>query len=166
MSAEHDDIKRALDEVSDILEETQLREAEIPLDVAYWVGMALITTSPKDKDDTDRQQIASSIVSRLEKVVPEGLIEKGPNDFSGDLSTIVPVALSQRDMEHIGQAVLSLPSGRQIIRALPIDPSDRAELDGYRNRQLRAFLTLSSMFSEVGGKVNPQIRAAVEQELS
>lgn len=165
MSAEHDDLQRALDEVSDILEETKLREVEIPLDVAYWVGMTLITTSPNDKDP-DKQEVTSGIVSRLEKVVPGELIEKGSDDFSGDLGMIISIALSQRDVEHIGQAALLLPSGRQITEALPIDPNDRAELDGYRNRQLRAFLSLSSIFSNVGGKINSQTKTAIEAELS
>lgn len=165
MTRETDDEQKTLNEVSSILEETRVRDVEIPVGVAYWIGMTLITTSPKD-EDPHKQQLTSSIVSRLERVVPEELIEKGSDDYSGDLSEVVPVSLSQRDVEHIGQAALSLPTGRQIIEALSIDPNDRAEVEGYRNRQLRAFLTLSSVFTGVGGKVNPQTRSAVEQELS
>lgn len=165
MSAEHDDVQKALGVVSGIFEETRLREVKVPVGVAYWVGTILTTTSPKD-EDPDKQQITSSIISRLEKVVPEELIENGSDDFSGVLGIVVSVALSQRDIEHIGQSALSLPSGRQIIEVLPIAPNDRAELDGYRNRQLRAFLTLSDIFSGIGGKVNQKTRASVEQELS
>ncbi len=165
MTLEHDDEQKALDEASSILEETRLRDVEVPLGVAYWVGMSLVTTLPKDEGD-DRQEVSSKIVSKLEKVIPTELIEVGNEDYKGDLSAMTTVPLSQRDVEYIGQAVLSLPTGRRIIEALPIDPSDRAELEGFRNKQLRAFLGLYHAFARVGGRTNPNTKIAVEQELS
>jgi len=165
MTLEHDDGQRALNEASDILDETRQREIGLPLGVAYWVGMTLVTTSPKE-DGSDKRQITSSIVSRLEQVIPQELIEMGSEDYTGDLGAVVQVPLSQRDVEHIGQAVLLLPTGRRIIDSLPIDPNDRAELEGFRNKQLRAFLFLYDEFARVGGKTNPDTKIAIERELS
>lgn len=165
MTLEHDDEQRALSEASSILDETRQRVLGIPLGIAYWVGMTLVTTAPKD-DEPDKRQETLDIVSRLEHVVPPELIEAGSEDYKGDLSAIVPVPLSQRDVERIGQAVLSLPTGRRIINSLPIDPNDRAELEGFRNKQLRASLFVIDEFTKIGGRVNPQTKVAIEQELS
>lgn len=164
MTLEQDDGEKALDEASSILEESRQRELEIPLGVAYWIGVTLVTTAPKD-DELDKRELNTSIVSKLEQVVPRELIEKGSGEFSGDLTTTVPVSISQRELEYIGQAAISLPTGRQIIDALPIDPNDRAGLEGFRNRQLRAFLTLYGEFRRIGGKVNPEIKLAIEERL-
>lgn len=165
MTLENDDNRIALDEATNILEESRQRELEIPLGTAYWVGMTLVTTAPKD-DEPEKREFNTSIVSKLEQIVPEELIEKGSDEYTGDLNTVVPLTFSQREIEHIGQAALSLPSGRQIIEALPIDPNDRAELEGFRNRHLRAFLSLYNEFAKKGGKVNPVTKLAVEERLS
>ncbi len=165
MTLEQDDDKRAIDEAAQIFEEDRQITVEIPLHVAYWVGTILVTAYPKD-GDTERQQLISGIVSRLEQVVPQELVEQGSEDYSGDLSRIVVVPFSSSDVDFIGQTAKSIPTGRQIIGALPIDPKDRAELDGYRNKLLRSFLSLSDAFARVGGITNPTTRKVIEDQLS
>jgi hypothetical protein len=166
MNAENEEYIRALQEASETLQQTQLREVAVPLDVAYWVGMTLVTTSPRYRDDLERSELNSQLVARLEEVIPPALIQHTEEHFEGDLAEIVSLAFSQRDMDFIGNATIALPSGRQILDELSFDPMDRAELDGYRNKQLRAFLTISHVFTQQGGVVNPETIEAVEAELS
>jgi hypothetical protein len=126
--------------------------------------MTLVTTSLAFP--AERNKTIVGLISGLEKVVPPDLIDQGVDDFQGDLSILVDLALSRNDISFIGRSVLKLPSGRRIIESLPIDPNDRAELEGIRNQQLRAYLTLSDEFSKKGGELDLELKKQVEEELS
>src|SRR5258708_6285904 len=157
-----DDKRNAVLEATRIFDETRQREVGLSLGVAYFLGMTLVTTAHPD-DDTVRQELTYGILAKLEVVIPGELIENGSEEFSGDLRTVVPVSLNQREVEHIGQSVLTTPTGRQIIEAFPINPPERAIREWHRNRQLQAFLSLSDEFGKAGGKTNPEIKMAVEE---
>lgn len=165
MTLENNDAEKAINAASSIIGKSIQRKIGLPLGSAYWLGMALVSTVPRDITP-DKVQLRSSLIGRLEQVVPVELIEKGADDYVGDLRAKVPFSLNTGEYEHFGEAVLSVPSGRDIVKNLPLDPNERAELDGYRNRQLRAFLTLHEEFSNAGGDVDPKLKDIVDNELS
>jgi hypothetical protein len=156
--------REILGEVSRILKAGRKYPLRVPLATAYWTGMTLVTTSLAFP--AERNKTIVGLISGLEKVVPPDLIDQGVDDFQGDLSILVDLALSRNDISFIGRSVLKLPSGRRIIESLPIDPNDRAELEGIRNQQLRAYLTLSDEFSKKGGELDLELKKQVEEELS
>jgi hypothetical protein len=165
MTLENNDGERAINAAANIIERSFQRKFGLPLGSAYWLGMALTATFPLEPIP-DKVKLRSSLIGRLEQVVPVELIENGTEGYPGDLGLRVPFSLNTCEYEFCGETVLSLPTGREIIKALPIDPNDRAEFDGYRNRQLGAFLTLHDEYSKAGGDVDPKLKESVEKELS
>ncbi len=165
MTLENNDGERAINAAANIIERSFQRKFGLPLGSAYWLGMALTATFPLEPIP-DKVKLRSSLIGRLEQVVPVELIENGTEGYPGDLGLRVPFSLNTCEYEFCGETVLSLPTGREIIKALPIDPNDRAEFDANRNKQLRAFLTLHDEFSIVGGEVNPELKRSIESELS
>ncbi len=165
MTLENNDAENAINVASSIIGRSIQRKIGLPLGSAYWLGVALVSTTPREVSPV-KTQLRSSLIGRLEQVVPVDLIEKGADDYVGDLRIKVPFSLNTGEYEHFGEAVLSVPTGRDIVEKLPLDPNDRAELDGYRNRQLRAFLTLHDEYSHAGGDVDPKLKETVEEELS
>jgi hypothetical protein len=151
-------------EVSKILKNGQKYPLKIPLATAYWSGITLVITTlttPGERDST-----MTSLITALQKVVPQKLIEEGPDDYKGDLASLVDFAISRNDLDIVGKSVLKSLTGRQIVDALPLDPNDRAELDGMRNRQLRAYLTLDQEFTKSGGQTDHDLKNQVEEQLS
>lgn len=162
MSPEDDDRKKAVDEAAAIFEEVRRIPITIPLGTAYNLGNTLAIAAWR-KEDKD---LAVDILRRLEIVVPRELIEEGRDNYLGDLSIEVSVSLNYREVDFIGRTALSLPGGREIISALPIDPNDRAELDAFRNSYLHSFLILQKVFVSAGGRNNEEISRSVEEALS
>lgn len=165
MTLENNDAENAINVASSIIGRSIQRKIGLPLGSAYWLGVALVSTTPREVSPV-KTQLRSSLIGSLEQVVPVELIENGTEGYPGDLGLRVPFSLNTCEYEFCGKTVLSLPTGREIIKALPIDPNDRAEFDANRNKQLRAFLTLHDEFSIVGGEVNPELKSSIESELS
>lgn len=166
MASEQDDPTKAIEAAEAILNETRVAVVGIPLGVAYDLGSALaIDTASTDKGGK-YHKTAVGVLGKFETVVPEDLINAGREGYTGDLTAEVQLPLSFRDVEFLGQAISKLPTGKEIVEALPLNPRDRAELDGFRNRFMHSFLTLLDAYQNVGGKVNRETRRTMEENLS
>lgn len=162
MTVENNDESEAVKLAAALIEEARKITFNIPLGDVYYLMNVLNIAVGKNNEDN----LAANIMGRLGLVVPKDLFENGREAYRGDLSSEIPLSLSFKEIDFIGHSVLSLPGGREIVGGLPIDPNDRAELDGFRNAYLRSFLILESTFVNAGGRNNEIISRRAKEALS
>lgn len=137
----------------------------VPLEYAYEAGWALAITSFGGKDAV-KSEIRRNVLRKFENAVPAELIQSGREDFKGDMTRPVPLALTSGDVREIGEAILEMPTGREIVEAFDLTPEDRAELEAFRTIKFRAYLRIYNYFERAGGKPPPLIKLRIEEKLS
>jgi hypothetical protein len=69
-------------------------------------------------------------------------------------------------VQCIGEEALALPSGKEVIDTIDVDPAERATFDALKNRQLLSALAVEEAYVAAGGRRNISLEARIGEQLS
>jgi hypothetical protein len=163
--SKEDDVKRAMEFAFGLLEKKPY-PTTVPLGVLYDVGLTIIylvhAIEHGEKDITLERELLRKLIEQI----PQELIDVGAENFEGDLEANVTVPLTYSEVQCIGEEALALPSGKEVIDTIDVDPAERATFDALKNRHLLSALAIEEAYVAAGGRRNIALEARIGEQLS
>lgn len=164
MNISEGDPKDAIEKAESIIRESRQISFHASLRILYHLGTALAFREAS-LDEIGEESPQAVILRKFAEVVPEGLIEFGPEDFHGDMKEELPISLNDQEIGIIAEAVFALPDGSEIVREYNLDPKGIGVLNSHRKRYVQSFLSLLQTFTQNGGPDHPELILRGMQEL-